>query len=89
MPGTALMAPSKRPYPRLETFKGRLGESASTLLECLELNDSLASLTHRIRLCEPELDQDKRVGESQKCPIGFSLELPSECRRRGMSIRSC
>ena len=53
--------------PRLEAFKGRLGESPASLLECLELNDSLNSLTHRLYVyANLKLDQDKRVGESQE-----------------------
>lgn len=53
--------------PRLEAFKGRLSESAPTLLQCLELNDSLNSLSHRLRVyANLKLDEDKRVGQSQE-----------------------
>lgn len=53
--------------PRMEAFKGRLSESPATLLQCLELNDSLGALSdHLYVYANLKLDQDKRIGESQE-----------------------
>ncbi|PWB74043.1 hypothetical protein C3F09_04550, partial [candidate division GN15 bacterium] len=53
--------------PRLAAYKGRLGESAATLLACLALNDSLSSLNGRLYVyANLKLDTDKRIGESQE-----------------------
>lgn len=53
--------------PRLEAFKGRLGESAATLRQCLELNDSLTLLSNTLRAYTfLKLDEDKRASASQE-----------------------
>jgi len=54
-------------YSKMEEYKGKLGNSAETLAECLVMNDSLGSLTHRLYVyANLKLDEDNRVSKYQE-----------------------
>jgi len=54
-------------YSIMEKYKGNLGSSAETLAECLMMNDSLGSLTHRLYVyANLKLDEDNRVSKYQE-----------------------
>jgi oligoendopeptidase F len=57
----------KNAYPELETYRGRLGESAATLLECLTLRDSLELISDNLYVyAYLKLDEDNRVSQYQE-----------------------
>lgn len=61
------VAAMKEAIPSFENYRGKLGNSAEMLLECLQLNDSLSSLLHRqIVYAFLKKDEDNRVGKYQE-----------------------
>ena len=53
--------------PTMENYQGKLGESADILAECLQMDDSLSSLAHRLYVyASLSLDEDNRVGKYQE-----------------------
>ena len=54
-------------YSKMEEYKGKLGSSAEILAECLAMNDSLGSLTHRLYVyANLKLDEDNRISKYQE-----------------------
>ena len=63
----AAVSATKDAIPAIERFKGKLGSSPETLLECLKINDSLSSVLHRqIVYAFLKKDEDNRVGKYQE-----------------------
>ena len=57
----------KNNFSAFETYRGRLGESAETLLECLTLRDSLELIADNLYVyAYLKLDEDNRVSEYQE-----------------------
>ena len=53
--------------PKIEEYKGNLGNSAETLAACLMLSDSLGGRAHRLYVYAAlKLDEDNRVGKYQE-----------------------
>jgi len=53
--------------PLMENYQGRLDESADILAECLQMQDSLGSLAHRLYVyASLKLDEDNRIGKYQE-----------------------
>ncbi|MBU0985080.1 MAG: oligoendopeptidase F [candidate division Zixibacteria bacterium] len=68
----------KAGLPRFEAYRGHLGDSARTLLECLKLRDELDILSDNISsYAYLKLDEDNRVSEYQEL-VGRAQALGSE-----------
>ncbi|MFH2037356.1 MAG: oligoendopeptidase F [Candidatus Zixiibacteriota bacterium] len=53
--------------PKMNEFKGKLGSSAETMIECFKLNDTIGMLIHRLWVYSGlKRDEDNRVGKYQE-----------------------
>jgi len=54
-------------FPEIEQFKGKLGESAENLLACLNLNDTLGNMVHRLYVyANLKADEDNLITKYQE-----------------------
>jgi oligoendopeptidase F len=67
--------------PKMGEFKGRLSESGKTLLECLQLQDSLWNVMDRLDVYAGlHLDEDNRISDSQEMS-GRAASLRTRARQ--------
>lgn len=54
-------------FPGIESYRGKLGESPQTIMECLQMSDSISSTVHRLYVyANLKYDEDQRVSDYQE-----------------------